>query len=91
MTGDRDDTEDASADGSLCPGGPVSHPHVVRQPDGSVIPADGYRWCPYCNGEGFVMTMEANPNLDETCSECGFCEDGIVVSPSSPPPRSVWP
>ncbi len=40
----------------------------------------GWRWCPECNGEGEVWTMDASPDLNETSRPCGRCEAtrGIV-------------
>lgn len=60
----------------------MSDSRVITADDGTVSPAPGFRWCPYCNGEGFVTYMDSSPNLDEHDEECGFCEDGI--SPDVP-------
>lgn len=40
----------------------------------------GWRWCPDCNGEGVISTMEANPDLTEHERPCHRCEaeQGIV-------------
>lgn len=56
---------------------PAADPRVETQPDGTVVPAPGWEWCYYCNGEGFVVTMDSTPNLDEHKTECGFCDDGL--------------
>lgn len=60
----------------------MSDSRVVTNPDGTVSPAPGYEWCPYCDGESVVVTMDTTPNLNEHEIECGFCDDGIVESRS---------
>lgn len=53
---------------------------LVTREDGTVEPAPGWKWCPYCNGEGVVFSMQATPDLDEVAHECGFCDDGLAAS-----------
>lgn len=59
----------------------MADPRVVQREDGTVHPIDGFRWCPYCDGQGVVMTMDGGPHLDEHATECGFCDDGICLNP----------
>ena len=56
----------------------MSDVRVVQQPDGTVVPARGWQWCTYCNGEGVIVTMDTGPNLDERETECGFCDEGLA-------------
>ena len=54
----------------------MTPPRIKRMEDGTVVPAPGWEWCPYCDGEGTVTATDCL-SLDEHTHECGFCDDGI--------------
>lgn len=58
-------------------GRPVTKPSFTIQPNGTIKPAEGFEWCPYCDGAGEVTSMSVGPDLDESTTECGFCDGGI--------------
>lgn len=59
-----------------------------ERPDTVATLGAGQRWCPDCNGEGVVWTMDATPNLTEhehACTYPGCAEgNGIVANPTVP-------
>lgn len=52
---------------------------VLTLEDGTVTPAPGWKWCPVCNGEGEITTMDSGPDLGEQTRPCGTCIDGLVA------------
>ena len=58
-------------------------PKVQTQLDCTVVPAPGWEWCGYCNGEGTVWVMDSSPDLNETVHECGRCDEGLVRTTSA--------
>lgn len=45
--------------------------------DEFVHPAPGWLWCPACNGEGFCVMMQTNPDCTEYEYPCE-CDEGLV-------------
>lgn len=45
---------------------------------------EGMRWCPECNEEGEVWTMDATPDMDERRRDCTYpgCFEGNGMVPA---------
>lgn len=55
-------------------------PRLIKHPtDGTVAPAPGWEWCPRCDGEGSVTTVQPGPYLHESTVPCYACTDGLVA------------